>query len=188
MICNDPCPGQLSRPLSVLALTSQFFDYASGNDSARAALAWYHIFVVNEDLGTPRQTLYPRLPDKFYGPSLADRAQNWLSRTPDRAPVVSQSTMGLVRLTSDDDDENAEAREGRGERSGESIPCRQYRRVIDKGASGADECVSTDPPDQVVPRARVDRGLPNIPLLRCRLRLYAGLALLVHVPSGLGFR
>jgi hypothetical protein len=49
--------------------------------------------VVDEDLGTPRQTLYPRLPDKFYGPSLADHAQNWLSYTPDRAPLVSRSSM-----------------------------------------------------------------------------------------------
>jgi hypothetical protein len=53
-------------------------------------VAWPKEFVVNEDLGTPRQTLYPRLPDKFYGLSLADRTQNWLSHTPDLAPMVSQ--------------------------------------------------------------------------------------------------
>jgi hypothetical protein len=72
-------------------MAPQIFERAVSNDSVTARDAWVQAFVVNEDLGTPRQTLYPRLPDKFYGPSLADREQNWLSHTPDRAPLVSQA-------------------------------------------------------------------------------------------------
>jgi hypothetical protein len=172
--------------LALLAPTPQLFDVASGNDPARAKLAWQKEFVVNGDLGTPRQTLYPRLPDKFYGPSLADRAQNWLSRTPDRAPLVSQrDDRSLLEIM---------------------MTMKAIRSVFI--SSSAAICITItvifiiiittvtgvfvltmaryESTVHLISRWRVDRGLAGIPRLLCRVPHHTRLALLGHVQPGLG--